>query len=390
MKLTKRAIDSFIYSGDGHAKAADVRWDDSLPGFGIRIYPSGKKSFLISYRHMGRKRRMTLGAFGVLTLDQARGMAKRKLAEVIEGEDPSEAKRDRDKSRTMGELCAAYIKRHVPMKKSGRDDVQRINRHILPKWKAVPVKTITHNDVADLFHTIGKRTPYEANRTLALLAKMFKLARQWDFVPKDHPLPTQDIKRYREKKRDRWVTHEEMPRLAEAIDQVDNIYVRAALWLYLLTGARKAELLSARWADVDWLGEELRIPETKAGRTHYIPLSGAALKILNALPRLQENKHIFPGRRAGRPLVNIAKPWDKVRKTAGIEDVRIHDLRRTVGSYLAQDGYSLHLIGKVLNHSNPSTTAVYARFSQDPIRGALEKHTEKILSLIPKRPVKRK
>ncbi len=154
---------------------------------------------------------------------------------------------------------------------------------------------------------------------------------------------------------------------------------RFAMWLYLLTGARKSELLKARWEDVDNNRAELRLVDTKAGRTHYIPLSAPALALLEQIPRVDGNPYILPGKREGAALVNIAKPWSRVRKAAGVEDVRLHDLRRTVGSWLAQAGNSLHLIGRVLNHSNQSTTAVYARFGEDHVRAALEQHGARIM-----------
>ena len=160
--------------------------------------------------------------------------------------------------------------------------------------------------------------------------------------------------------------------------------------MYLLTGARKSELLQAQWVHVDWDRSELKIPDTKAGRVHYIPLSGPALALLREIPKAEGNPFILVGRgprgataeeKAKTPthLVNISKPWNRVRKAAGVEDVRLHDLRRTVGSWLAQSGNSLHLIGRVLNHSNQSTTAVYARFGEDSVRAALEQHGAKIM-----------
>jgi len=157
------------------------------------------------------------------------------------------------------------------------------------------------------------------------------------------------------------------------------VYARAALWLYLLTGVRKSELLGARWDDIDWDRKELRLGETKAGRVHYVPLSEPALAILNDLPRHEGNPHILPGARKGQHLVNISKPWLRVRKAAGVVDVRLHELRRTVVSWLAQAGNDLHLIGKVLGHSTVTTTAVYARFGQDVVHQALEEHGKRLM-----------
>jgi integrase len=250
---------------------------------------------------------------------------------------------------------------------------------VLPAWGGLKARAVKRADVAALHARIGKTAPYEANRTIALLSKMFELARRWGFVPEGHPNPARDIDRFKEEKRDRWVTSDELPRLAQAINEEQNESARCALWMYLLTGARKSELLKARWMDIDWTRAELRLPETKAGRVHYIPLSGPALTLLQAMQRDEDNPFIFPGKIQGAALVNISKPWHRVRTAAGVADVRLHDLRRTVGSWLAQAGNSLHLIGRVLNHSNQSTTAVYARFGEDSVHAALEQHGARIM-----------
>lgn len=432
VRLTKRAIDAAAYAGEGNARL--VIWDDEVPGFGCRVYPGGRKAFVLSYRVAGRKRLLTVGTYGVLTLDQARTKARAELAKVeTEGADPL-AERERERQgETVQDLATAYMERHGDAKKSGTADRRRLNQYILPKWGATKARAITRADVAALHSRIGKAHPYEANRVLALLSKMFELARRWGFVPEGHPNPARDIDRFREAKRDRWVTPDELPRLARAIDEEPNEVARFALWLYLLTGARKSELLRAKWSDVDWTRSELRIPETKAGRVHYIPLSAPALALLREIPRVEGNPFILVGRghrgaseaeKKANPhhLVNISKPWERVREAAtlahwralgdsridallarleaetkrsptvaevrasadfdlpgGILDVRLHDLRRTVGSWLAQAGNSLHLIGRVLNHSNQATTAVYARFGEDSVRAALEQHGARIL-----------
>jgi len=385
MVLTKRLIDGMAYHGkDGQRQ---VSWDDELAGFGVRVYPTGKKAFIVSYRVAGRKRLMTLGTYGQYTVDQARKLARKHLVAIDGGADPLEARQKDAQGETIKDLCSAYIERHAkPHKRSWRDDQRRIDSHLLPAWGNRKAKSITGTDAAALHSKIGKIAPYEANRTLALISKMFELARRWGFVAKDHANPARDIDRFKEHKRDRWVSPEELPRLARAIDAEANVYIRMALWLYLLTGVRKSELLAAQWDDIDWQRQELRLSETKAGRVHYVPLSAPAMAILRDVPRLEGNPHILPGHIHGRSLVNINKPWTRVRKGAGVEDVRLHDLRRTVGSWLAQSGNSLHLIGRVLNHSNQSTTAIYARFGQDHVRQALEEHATRLMGVAGKRP----
>ncbi len=246
-------------------------------------------------------------------------------------------------------------------------------------WVNKSIKSITRNDVLALHNQIGEKTPYEANRLLRQLSKMFELAKDWNYLDHSDSNPAKGIKLFKEIKRDRWLTHNELPALIEAVDKEQNLYARIAIWLYLLTGVRKTELLTSKWSDVDFERKELRLSDTKAGRVHYVPLNEAAMDLLSRVPRLQDNPYIIPGSIKGKHLVNIAKPWGRIRKEAKLEDMRLHDLRRTVGSWLAQSGNSLHLIGKVLNHSNQSTTAVYARFAQDDVRDALEGHGKMLM-----------
>lgn len=379
MNLTKKDVDGFVHNG----KSQDIRWDSSLEGFGVRLYPSGVKVYVLSYRHEGRKHIVQLGKTNILTITQARDLARAKLVLLtMQGSDPfAENKLDR----TVKELCKDYLEHHAVRKKSYRDDLRRINQTILPAWSNHRVSSITRADVSALFFEISKRGIYEGNRTLALLHTMLKLAGLWGYVDETAPNPAYGITKNKEQKRDRWVTHEELPRLAMAIDAESHYYARMALWLYLLTGVRKSELLTAKWDDIDLDRRELRLEDTKAGRIHYVPLSEEAMTILRNLPRMDENPYVLPGAKTGQHLVNISRPWIRVRKAAGVEDVRLHDLRRTVGSWLAQAGNSLHLIGRVLNHSNASTTAVYARFGQDHVRQAMEDHGKRLMGVAGKR-----
>jgi integrase len=348
----------------------------------------------------------------------------------------------------MGDLCAVYLDRHASTKKTGEEDRRRINKHILPRWRTLKVKALTRQDLAKLHTKIGATAPYEANRVINLLATMFDLGRRWGFVPQDQVNPAHDIARFKETKRDRWLTPAELPRLVQAIDQEASASARAAIWLFLLTGARKSEILAARWDHIDWERGELKLDDTKNGKPFYLALSAPAVALLRELPRAPRNPFILPGRgprtasattKAQTPthLVNIEAPWRRVKHTAtlaawredpdaaalidrltterartqhrnapkmfaptptlaeireaaavegvelppAIDDVRLHDLRRTLGSWLAQSGASLHLIGKILNHADIKTTAIYARFGEDSARTALEQHGAKIMGI---------
>lgn len=378
--LTKRYIDQATYIGDGTSR--DVRWDtsrESPQGFGLRVYPSGKKSFVISFRQRGRKHLKCIGMYGRLTLDEARREGKKQIAAIVSGNDVLAARN----AKTIRDLCAYYQENFSTpqLKKSWREEKRLIDRHILPEWGALKVKEITYYDVLSFHKRLGQKSIYTANRVHSLLSAMFECARRHEgFLGMMAQNPALGVKHFPEVKRDRWLRQEEAPRLKAAIDEEPNVYIRTALWLYLLTGLRKSELLRARWPDFDPIRKVLVLPDTKSGKPRIVPLTDPAIALIQALPRVADNPHIFVGHIRGKHLVGIYKPWFAVRKRAELPDLRLHDLRRTVGSWLAQTGSSLHVISHVLGHSNTATTAaVYARLGQEHVRTALEQHGRAIV-----------
>ena len=386
VKLTKSYIDAATYEGADckNGKSRDVRWDNTLPGFGVRIYPSGKKSFILIYRNQfNQKRQMTIGDYGIFTLTQARAEARKFIGQVKIGTDPLAERKENRQAATFGELCKTYMDRHAKAKKkSWKKDESRISRHLLPVWKSRAVQSITHEDVAALHEKIGRKTPYEANRTLEQIRKMFNLAEQWGYVPGGFRNPAVGHDRFKEKKRDRWIRPEEMPQLASELKKEVNPYVRGAIILYLLTGLRKNELMSIQWEDIDFQRKEVLIRDPKNGEDFYQDLSTPALEVIRNLPRLDENPYLMPGKKKGRPLTNIDKNWARIRQNAGLEDVRLHDLRRTVGSWFAVDGFTELFIGKVLHQKSREATRVYARLSENPIREALEDYGQKMFGVL--------
>jgi len=424
-KLTKRSVDALRFDPAAPDRR-QVLWDTQTPGFGVRVFESGAKSFILTYRAGGRLRQMTVGRYGDFTVEQARAEAEDLRAAVRRGEDPLAAAAVAREAPTMREFARTYLERHAkPHKKTWREDERRINKYIVPAMGALRIADVRRPDVARLHDRIGVKAPYEANRVLALLAVMFSKAEEWGLIEEGTPNPAAKIQTFKERSRDRWITPAEMPLLVEAIDAEPSPYVRAAIKLYLLTGLRRNELLRLRWRAIDLDRHEIHLADTKAGRSHTLPLSSAAEAILRALPRGIGNACVFPGEKPGQRLVNIAKPWRRIRarfwllgnpvraaelraraehdvahrskhaektpeavehrlltlaqaELKGEEDVRLHDLRRTVGSWLATNGASLPLIGKVLNHSNASTTQVYAHLAEDATRTALEEHGSRI------------
>lgn len=429
--LTKRDVNALVYDPDG--RATQVLYDEGgVPGFGVRVRSTGRKTFVVWYRtKTGRVRMLTLGRFGVFTVDQARKKARAELARVANGADPVEERRKERNGTTVKDLATVFIDRHAKKrKKSWEEDLRRLDQYVLPDFGSWHVGDVRRADIARLHNAIGERKPYEANRVLALLSVLFAKAEEWGFLPEGSPNPARNVQRFPERSRDTFVTAEQMPALADAIEAEDNLYVRAAFKLYLLTGLRRSELVNLRWADVDLDGARLRLDDTKAGRSHTLPLSTPALEILGDLPRMLGNPYVFAGQRRGRPVGNIGAAWERVRarlwlamhpaeaeglvqqaeaevaeaktrnrhasdraevvqarvlslaneRASGPQGIHLHDLRRTAGSWLAMGGASLPLIGKVLNHTKASTTQVYARLAEEAPRAALEELAERMVA----------
>jgi integrase len=372
-KLTKRLIDAIRYPSSGQV----FHRDDEIRGFALRVTPHGK-AFIVEKKIHGRARRFTLGPYGPVTLDQARKLAQEKIGEIAKGEDPACDRRNRRRGTTWHDLEKLYLARHAVHKKSGANDMSILSNH-LAQWRTRRLVTITKPEVCARHAEIGAAGhKTAANRTVALVRTMFALAKDWGLFEGENPAAR--VKFFKETSRERFVTPDELPRLWAALQVEPNPYVRAAFLVGLLTGARRTEVLTMRWQDLDLTQGIWTIGDTKAGRQHVLPLPQPAVKAIMTLPRLAENPFVFCGRWGRKHLVNVALPWKRIRQQAKLEDVRIHDLRRTLGSWMVAAGASLSLIGKTLNHTSVSTTAVYARLQLDPVRQALEANAERMLT----------
>jgi len=371
MKLTKRAVDGVRASED-----EVFVWDSELPGFGLRIMPSGRKTYLVQYRADGRTRRVALGPHGVFTAEQARERAARLLSDVRDGGNPSERRAAARATETVSELCDRYLEHHARIHKkpaSVRADETLIRNTIRPELGKLKVPAVERADVQRIHHAM-KATPYHANRMLALVSKMMNLAEQWG-IRRDGSNPCRHIKKYREKPRERFLSAAELAKLGAVLRDVEHERVELpsvvpAIRLLLFTGARVGEILTLRWEHVDLERRVLLLPDSKTG-AKAIHLSPAATQILDGLPR-KDSPWVIRGRHKGKPLVNLSKPWIKIRARAGIADVRIHDLRHSFASVAAATGSSLPVIGALLGHKQPQTTARYAHLAADPLQQATD------------------
>ena len=345
--------------------------DSELPGFALRV-TKASKSFIFEKRIHGRMRRVTLGRLGILTADEARERAISMAAEISKGAVPERLR----KRRTFGELSDLYLERHVPGKRSARNDRAVLRNH-LSGWRPRALSEITPHDLERLHADLGRTAPYQANRAVALLRKMFNLALDWGLFLGENPAA--GIRFHPEEKRQRYLLPDELPRVFAALQDEKNEYARAAFVTAILTGARRQEVLEMKWDDLNLDRAVWRVPQASGAPAHTIPLPAQLVGLLQQLPKVERNPYVFIGEVAGGHLVNIKRAWQRIRVKAEITDVRIQDLRRTFGAWLTASGESLALIGQVLNHRSPVTTAGYVLLKLDPIREALERNSKRMI-----------
>ncbi len=380
-QLTKRWLNSWAPQTGQEV----LVWDDRLPGFGIRAYPSGRRAWVIQYRVGRASRRLLLGTVAEVTPDAARRLARLHLSAVLAGRDPSAERRLLRAAETVSELCTRYLELHAkPRKRSWRDDEQRFRAYVVPRLGRMREVEVKRADVRAFHHWTAERTGrYAANRTLALVSHLFSWGEKEGVLPEGHPNPARGVDRFEERARDRWLGPDEVGRVVRSLASEPSAHVRAYFLLALLLGTRKRELLRLRWSDIDTERWTARLPETKSGRPHELPLGRQAREILGALPKAHGNPHVFPGRFQGESLSvpTIDQAWRRIRVEAGVPDARLHDLRRTLGSWVVQQTGSLALVGALLNHSDPRVTAEhYARFADGHRRSALDAHGDAVLS----------
>lgn len=377
-RLTKRTVD-----------AAEVRqkpymiWDVDLKGFGLKVTPTGRKVYLIQYRSGKRSRRVTFGIHGTLTTEEARQQARVNLGHVAFGDDPAA---ERDKSRTALSVDSVFLKfeeSHLAMhvKPETAKDYRRVFKtYIIPHFRHVSVRDISKQDVLRLHHDM-RMTPYRANRTIAKISKFCNWCEEHGYRG-EHTNPCRFVKKYKEEPRHRYLSTDEQKRLGEALTEAEikgvaSPYAVNAIRLLSLTGARLREITHLKWAYVNFERGTLDLPDSKTGRK-TIYLNAAAKDILASIVRQADNPFVICGDVEGRPLINLQKPWSRIRAMAGLEDVRMHDLRHTFASVAAMGGMSLQMIGALLGHSQPQTTARYAHLAANPLLEAAEEVGRKI------------
>jgi integrase len=355
-----------------------IVFDGHLPGFGVRVMPSGLKTFILDYRPGagGRsvtKRRLTLGRYGPMTAEQARKAALDALAHIRLGADPHAEKTGQRAALTVAGLIGAFLEDHgAKLKAKTRAHYSGALTRLGAAHGNLKAEALTRAQVAAV-HAAMSGTPYQANRMLAAVSSLYSWAERHGHLPEGHSNPARKIRRYREEGRERFLTGEELSRLGDALRLNETLdpFPIAAVRLLILTGARLGEILSAKWEQVDFERGILNLADSKTGRKP-VYLSAAALEVLAGLPRLEGNPHLIPGMKQGAPRFDLKKPWTAITKAAGLDGLRIHDLRHSFASVGAGASLGLPVIGRLLGHTQAATTQRYAHLSDDPMRRAVE------------------
>jgi len=373
-KLSKTLISAINPTGQDV-----VIWDSSLPGFGLRAKSSGVKTFVIQYRNRsGRSRRLSIGNLGKVTLDQARKEAVRLMGLIATNQDPAEERQMLLRGETIEQLADVYMREHCAGRCKPRTieaNTWLFNRIVKPRLGKRKLLDLRPVDIAKM-HADLQSTPYNANRALGLLRAMLNCAERWEMIPRGSN-PASIIKPYPERKRERFLSADELERLFTALDTAEaeekiDIYEAAAIRLLIYTGCRLSEITTLEWASVDLDKARIIFEHHKTDKygNKIIPLNAPALKVLTDLPRVPKNPYVIVGGKEGKHLINLQKPWRALRKTAQLDDVRLHDLRHSFASFAVGAGISLAIIGGLLGHRSVQTTARYAHLANDPLKQA--------------------
>ena len=353
-----------------------VFWDSELLGFGVRVYPTGRKVYVVQTRTGGESgKRVTVGRHGVITPEEARRRAALIVSRIKAGEDPIPEPLAATKGPTVADLAAVYLEEIVEVRlKPASAKVYRsvIGKHVLPALGRKPALSVDHAAVSALHHSLAA-TPSAANRAVEMLFRIYRAAEERELIPEGGN-PCLQVSMNRPRRHERFLTDREFRRLGRALDEEEGkggsrMYAAMAIRLLLLTGCRKNEVLNLRWDHVDLEAREMRLGDSKTG-PRRVQLSPAAAELLARIPPVEENPHVIPGMRPGSRMSELQRPWMRVRARAGLQDMRLHDCRHSFASRALALGESLPAIGRLLGHSQVQTTARYAHLTRDSVHEA--------------------
>ena len=352
-----------------HGKAG-VYWDRDLPGFGVRLYGTGRKTYVVQTRGPAGSRRVTVGQHGKISAEQARNMAAAIIDRIKAGKEPMPETAASAPEPSVSDLAERFMRTHVAVEckaSTSRLYRQRLNNHILPALGEMPVGSVEREHIAALHHALREIQP-TANSVLWVLSKMFAVAEAWGLRATGSN-PCRSVRKYKSRYRERFLSREEYRRIGRVLDEAQ---ARGSAWpaavaairLLMLTGCRSNEIATLRWDDVDRTVGELRLRDTKTG-ARMVPLTPTALELVDGIERIPGNPWVFVGRKSGSHVGDLSNHWHGLRVRADLSDVRLHDLRHSYASRALALGESLSMIGKLLGHRKVETTARYAHLARD-------------------------
>ena len=356
-------------------------WDTHTYGFVLEVRSTGGKTYYLRYFDAaGRQRQLKIGGHTDITFDQARKAARRLRSEVVLGGDPAAAKDEKKAIPTYAELSSQHLAHAKTYMRSYDALETNMRLHLVPQWGKLRLDDITPQAIAKwLADKIADgASPAFAEKLRVTLGRSFELARQWSIPGSDKnpvrgvPMPVFD------NRRERFLTADEAGRLLKAAGLSLNTQLRPIVALLLLTGARVSELLQAEWRHVDVDRRAWLIPMSKTGKARHVPLSQAAIDIIDALPRFEGCPWLIPNPETRRPFVSIKHAWQKARRDARLPDLRIHDLRHSAASFMINSGVDLFAVGKVLGHADYKSTLRYAHASNGLLLSAVEAGASKL------------
>ncbi len=354
-------------------------YDEKVHGLAVRVGQSGFKYFVFYRRVQGRPQRVAIGQYPDTSIEQARNKALELNALVSMGENPMQQRKEVAKVPTLGSVFNTYIEEYAKSHcKTWEVMIYCFNRY-LNHWKDKKLDTITRGDVQAMVNRLGRENGRAtANRTFELLRAVINRAKSLEIYLGENP--ANGVAKFRLQSRDRFLQSDELPRLFAALDQ-EKPLIRHFIYICLLTGARRSNVAAMRWEEINFDAKTWRMPDSKNGQPHTVPLVAKAMEILQEREQnTGKREWVFPGNGKTGHLVSPKDAWLRIKKRARLEDVHLHDLRRTLGSWQAATGASLHVIGKTLNHKDSNTTAIYARLNLDPVRHAMENATNALLA----------
>ena len=379
INFTKATLDALPLPASGQRQAYH---DKKTNGLQIRITSTGVKTFCV-YRRIknGNPERVTMGRYPDMSIEQARNEAARINALIVDGINPNSDARALKTETTLEELFEEFLKHRRNRKgaylsASTKSTYQYNFNLYLAKWRKRQLSQFKDNDFGRLHTEIGKEYPTTANRIIALASSLFGYATEKKLFKGTNP--AQGIKKFYENTRDRFLQSDELPAFFKSLAEEQNDTLRDYFLISLLTGARRSNVQEMQWSQIHLERGEWRIPITKNGDSQTVTLTHEVVEILRARQGTNTT-WVFPGTGVTGHLVEPKKSWKRVLERAGIANLRIHDLRRTLGSWQAKTGASLVIVGKSLNHKSPSTTAIYARLDLDPVRESVDRATGAML-----------